>query len=319
MKLFLIVALSVSVLFGQILYEEHFTDGTMQLDWHPWFTDAGGLGDSMQVISDPTTPEPDGWAGKISNEYMTMAGLTYAGTADLADYSIDAYIYTTVSTGTSMGPYNGLAIRMDTTTGYYYRLVSDFDDDAQIRLGVVAGSGYPVYLRDWTSGEIPGGVPATSSWHELKLMTVADSIWCFYDGIMLPDCPIICDSVAQGYFGIYVFNMTAVDSTKCDNIIVSEPTGIAEHDAGKLTAFTVYPNPFRKTLHITFSKEYRAEGMEFKIYDATGRLLRQLDHATIGQANYIVWDGRDDRGSVLAPGVYFITANNVMLKVVKLR
>ncbi|UCG93194.1 MAG: T9SS type A sorting domain-containing protein [candidate division WOR-3 bacterium] len=317
MKLFLIVALSASLLFGQVLYEEYFTGGVTSLDWHPWFAFAGYY-DTMRVVSDPTTPGGDSWAGKLTNEASGGgAAAVYAGAADLDDYSIEAWIYTIV-TGAS-GPYNGITMRMDTVDHYYYRLVSDFDSDAQLRLGVYTGGMGATVIRDWTAGEIPGGVPATSSWHKLKLMMIADSIWAFYDDVLLPDCPFIDNTLAQGYFGIYVFNMMAVDSTKCDNIIVSEPTGVAEHDTGKLTAFTVSPNPFRNTLHITFSKEHRAEGMEFKIYDATGRLLRQLNHTTIGQSNNIVWDGRDDRGSVLAPGVYFITANNVMLKVVKLR
>ena len=103
MKVILFVGLLMSMLFGQVLYEEYFTGGVMQLDWHPWFTDTAGLGDSMQVINDPTTPGGDDWAGRISNEYMSVAGLTYAGESDLTDYSIEAWIYTVVVP--SGGPY----------------------------------------------------------------------------------------------------------------------------------------------------------------------------------------------------------------------
>lgn len=320
MRLFLIIALSASVLFGQILYEEHFTGGTMQLDWHPWFVDTLGIGDSMQVMSDPTTPEGDGWAGKILNEHFD-AGASYAGTNDLDDYSIEAYIYTTVTAG-SGGPYNGLTIRMDTITGRFYRFVSDFDSNARLRLALyIPSEPMPtvITLRDWESGEIPGGVPAISSWHKFKLMMVADSIWAYYDGFLLPDCPILNDSIAQGFFGVYLFNMMEPDSVKCDSIIVkAEGTGIAEHEAGKLTAFTVYPNPFIGKTDIRYQITDGGTA-ELKIYDVSGRLVKQFNHLTMQPSNQVSWDGRDERGSVLAPGVYFITANNVMLKAVKLR
>ena len=155
MKVMLVVVLLSSMLFGQILYEEHFTDGNMQLDWHPWVQD----GDSMTVASDPTTPGGDGWIGMLSNE-AAMVAATYSGTSDLADYSIESWIYTIVVSG--MGPYNGVVIRLDTTANALYSLISDFDGDARLRLRLLEGA-TPTVIRDWASGEIPGGVPATSS------------------------------------------------------------------------------------------------------------------------------------------------------------
>jgi len=319
MKIMLVVVLLSSMLFGQILYEEHFTDGNMQLDWRPWFTDAGGIGDSMGVISDPTTPGGDGWAGRISNEYMTVAGLTYAGDNNLTDYSIEAWIYTEVAA--ALGPYNGIAIRMDSSIRYYYRLVSDFDSDGRIRLGFLGSGGYPTIIRDWTSGEIPGGVPATSSWHKFKLKMVADSIWCYYDDSLLADCPFMHDSVANGFFGVYTFNMMDTASTRCDDIVVmDEGAGVAEHGAVAIESFTAYPNPFRDNVNITYSKGHRAEGRELVIYDAAGRLVKQFDYTTIGLSNHISWNGKDSAGNALAPGVYFISEKNsdILVKVVKL-
>ena len=314
MKVMLVVVLLSSMLFGQILYEEHFTDGNMQLDWHPWFTDAGGIGDSMGVISDPTTPGGDGWAGRISNEYMSMAGLTYAGTNDLTDYSIEAWIYTIVISS-SGGPYNGIAIRMDSTIRYFYRLVSDFDSVPRIRLGFLGSGGMPTIIRDWSSGEIPGGVPAASSWHKFKLTMIADSIWCYYDDVLLPDCPFMHDSIAQGFFGVYTFNPDTA-STRCDDIVVTAETGVAEYITKIIESMSVYPNPFRDNVKITYSKGQSAEGREMRIYDAAGRLVRQFDHTT----NHISWNGKDSAGNALAPGVYFISEKNsdILVKVVKL-
>lgn len=320
MKAILTVALLSSMLFSQVLYEEYFTDGNMQLEWRPWFTDSLGIGDSMGVINDPTTPGGDSWAGRISNEYMGAAGLTYAGASSLVDYSIEAWVYTIVTT--AAGPYNGITIRMDPSTRYLYRLVSDFDNSARIRLGLIGYQGYPVVLRDWTSSEIPGGVPSSSSWHKFKLKVVADSIWAYYDEQMLPDCPIINDSVSSGHFGVYTFNMSDTASTKCDNIIVLDVTGIAESQNYVKGNISVFPNPFIDKIIISFGGAQSAERTALKVYDATGRKVKDLLLPTAYSLvpTSVSWDGKDAAGNASAPGVYFITEKNsgILVKVVKL-
>ncbi len=320
MKVVLICCLSCAVLFGQVLYEEYFTDGNMALDWHPWFTDSLGLGDSMGVINDPSTPGGDGWAGRISNEYMSVAGLTYAGDSTLTDYSIEAWIYTVVAT--TLGPYNGIAIRMDPATHRYYRLVSDFDDSERLRLGLIGSAGYPVVLRDWTGNEIPGGAPSSSSWHKLKITVIADSIWCFYDDIELDGCPIIDDSVSHGYFGVYTFNMMDTSSTKCDNIIVQqEGAGVYEQNNINATAISIFPNPFSNTTVIRYEmRDESSREISVSIYDIAGRLIKQFNYPTIQQSNHMIWDGRDASGRVVSPGVYFITdgTERSLVKVVKI-
>jgi hypothetical protein len=312
------------MLFGQILYEEHFTGGAMQLGWHPWFA-YSGYTDSMQVISDPTTPEGDGWAGKITNESGGTAGATYSGTADLDDYSIESWIITTVTAGAG-GPYNGIMMRMDTTTHYYYRLVSDFDSDGRLRLGAFTGGMGAVVLRDWPSGEIPGGVPTTSSWHKLKMKMIADSIWCWYDDVMMTGCPIMDTAFAttQGFFGVYVFNMAATDSTKCDGIVVAGPVGITEYGSQELNTLKVCPNPFRHTLNIRYTIHdtgYMIKESTIRICDAAGRVVRAFRITPDALRSTLSWDGRDASGNELAPGVYFITdeLNSQMVKVVRVR
>ncbi|MGB3341547.1 MAG: hypothetical protein WBB37_08715 [bacterium] len=320
MKVLCTVCILCSLLFSQVLYEEYFTDGNMQLDWHAWFTDTLGIGDSMAVINDPTTPGGDSWAGRISNEYMGVAGLTYSGMANMEHYYIEAWIYTIVTTAS--GPYNGVAARMNPSTRYYYRLVSDFDNSGRIRLGLVGSGGYPVALRDWASGEIPGGVPTTSSWHKFKLDVSHDSIWCYYDDQELPGCPIINDSVSSGYFGIYTFSMSDTASTKCDNIIVLDVTGIEEQGINTKAVFSVSPNPFRDRLNISCNTEYGGKVRKLSVYDASGRkvkdLLVSIAYSLVPAT--ISWDGKDDRGNSTAPGVYFIVDDhgNTVRNVVKL-
>jgi CubicO group peptidase (beta-lactamase class C family) len=91
--------------------------------------------------------------------------------------------------------------------------------------------------------------------------------------------------------------------------------GIAEY---KTTAPTVIdlqvnPNPFSKLTSVNFSIEQSAEsalgGIEIDIYDAAGRLVKNLydaiPHAPC--AMQICWDGTDQNGRQLGSGVYFIT------------
>lgn len=301
---------------GQVLYEEYFTGGVMQLDWSPWFTDSLGIGDSMGVISDTTTPGGDDWAGRISNEYMGMAGLTYAGDAGMTDYAVEAWIYTVVYA--VMGPYNGIAIRMDPVSRYYYRLVSDFDNNARLRLGLVGAGGYPVVIRDWSAGEIPGGVPQASSWHKFGLTMIADSIWAYYDDQLLPSCPIINDSVSNGYFGVYTFNMSDTASTKCDNILALDITGIEEESSEGYDGIGVYPNPFSIRTSILLPSHTQ----NVVIYDAMGRRVKALfSIETSATTRYVEWDGTNESGNEMVAGVYFalLGSSREPVKIVKLR
>jgi hypothetical protein len=320
MKYCVIMVLLASMLFGQILYEEHFTGGAMQLDWHPWFYDSLGIGDSMHVLSDPTTPGGDGWVGVISDEYMGVSGNTYAGTSNMQDYSIEAWIYTVVMP--SAGPYNGITMRCNEDSGFFYRLVSDFDDSGRLRLGIYTGSMFPVTIRDWYAGEIPGGLPAISSWHKFKLKMIADSIWAYYDDMLLPDCPFINDTIPEGYFGVYTFNMSVVDSTKCDDIIVmAEGTGIAEFGIETPGLITVQPNPFTHVTGIRYHVPDNRKDIGLKIYDASGRLVMDFGRSpVIGEQSSVRWDGCDTAGNSLAPGVYFISddTGERMAKVIKI-
>ncbi len=218
---------------SQVLYQEHFTDGLAQLEWLPFFGRYYPVAtDTIQVIADPTTPEGDGWIGMVAREDSVPCGMVWAGDESLSDYSFEAWVFVNVDTTESYGLYQGLCGRIDTTGfwGKYYRFIADFDKDQRLRLSYHYGEMMPIYLHNWSRDEIPGGVPSDSSWHKMKLKMVADSIWTYWDGEILPGCPIIHDSLSQGYFGVYVFRMWMSEDvvTRVDNIIVRAEPGI--HD-----------------------------------------------------------------------------------------
>ena len=301
-----------SMLFGQVLYEEHFTGGVTQLQWDEW------VGFSvMEVINDPTTPGGDSWAGSVYNDSAPIAAM-YAGDYNLDDYMVEAWIYTNVSA--MLAPYNGLCIRIDTATNSLYQLVSDFDGDARLRLRHIMGA-TPTVIRDWTSSEIPGGIPATSSWHKFTLKMKGDSIWAYYDDSLLADCPFIDTRVPKGYFGIYFFSVMG-GSTKCDDIIALGLTGINEYGSQTVNGFTAYPNPFSDRTTISYvvgSGGYQTQTMQ--VYDASGRLVTDLRLAPVGDGVVsVTWNGHDGLGNRVAPGVYFVRddSGRQIEKVVKL-
>ncbi|GAG87703.1 unnamed protein product, partial [marine sediment metagenome] len=83
------------------------------------------------------------------------------------------------------------------------------------------------------------------------------------------------------------------------------------------------PNPFRNKTDITFSIGQGAKSIDLKIYDVTGRLVRQFDHTTIRLSDHISWDGNDNAGRVLPNGVYFYQLNvddqSIIKKLIMLR
>jgi hypothetical protein len=66
------------------------------------------------------------------------------------------------------------------------------------------------------------------------------------------------------------------------------------------------PNPFRNATCIKFQLSNAKCRLKLAIFDVSGRLVRRFDYMTLRQSDYIIWDGADDAGKQLPPGVYFI-------------
>jgi len=91
--------------------------------------------------------------------------------------------------------------------------------------------------------------------------------------------------------------------------------------ATKLTELTqpvslrCYPNPFNEqiTIEIAISE---AQKMEVKIFDLSGRIVRALYMGSTYEKTILNWDGKNDDGVKMAPGSYFIKANQTVEKIV---
>jgi len=76
----------------------------------------------------------------------------------------------------------------------------------------------------------------------------------------------------------------------------------------------VSPNPFSQSVNINFNLE-KASWVTLTIFDINGKAVRQLmdGEATSGE-NHVIWNGKDDSGNALPPGVYTLaskTGSNV--------
>jgi hypothetical protein len=80
-------------------------------------------------------------------------------------------------------------------------------------------------------------------------------------------------------------------------------------------SFSAHPNPFRDRVRLVLEgSEPGGTDVELEIFDVRGRRLRHL----VGQgAGEWTWDGTDEEGKRVPPGVYFVRAGTRSLRLVR--
>jgi hypothetical protein len=71
-------------------------------------------------------------------------------------------------------------------------------------------------------------------------------------------------------------------------------------------SLVVYPSVTRGRLQIAYNAGLSAEGVGLKVYDITGRLVRDLSSLVTLPSSLVTWKGDDDLGRKVASGVYFV-------------
>ncbi len=103
-----------------------------------------------------------------------------------------------------------------------------------------------------------------------------------------------------GFEGWYIDDVSVTTDipTGADGYVTPPARGASRLDPA-------YPNPFNPRTIIPFELAARDE-VEMKIFDAAGRLVRTLVERVYEQGRHAaVWDGKDNRGAMVASGVYF--------------
>ena len=112
-----------------------------------------------------------------------------------------------------------------------------------------------------------------------------------------------------GYYALAVWKVHAYDLMQSGTYrlsITNVVTGVDSADeVPAVTALTsVYPNPFNPRTTIAYDLAVPGE-VEVVIYDLQGARVRTLVHAVQPAGHHSeVWDGRSDRGEMMAAGVY---------------
>jgi hypothetical protein len=131
------------------------------------------------------------------------------------------------------------------------------------------------------------------------------------------DDPIFCDTVScteaptsDGNFGITEGSPCSAENSPCGELVGALPScAIAAVDGASATSptrlFPNVPNPFNPKTRIGY--EVVEDGpVRITVFDVTGQRVRTLiDARHVAGRHEVSWDGMDDRGTVVASGVYF--------------
>jgi hypothetical protein len=131
------------------------------------------------------------------------------------------------------------------------------------------------------------------------------------DAIPPSTCAALLDSIMH-FFGIYQYG---IQEEQISSFVLQTPM------------LQIYPNPFREKVKIKYcigrSTSGETEGIEqraeLKIYDVTGRLVKNFNLSTTcaPRPTHVSWDGTDDLGRRVAQGVYFIRLKTMDNKISK--
>ncbi len=94
---------------------------------------------------------------------------------------------------------------------------------------------------------------------------------------------------------------------KGKSLFVKATTDAVTAVSGLATTMNVkfYPNPFTDVLSIEINSSGE-EDIDILIYDAIGRLVRSLYKGTTEGNQVFLWDGTNDQGHTVKPGVYYL-------------
>ncbi|MGD9379870.1 MAG: M14 family zinc carboxypeptidase [candidate division WOR-3 bacterium] len=109
------------------------------------------------------------------------------------------------------------------------------------------------------------------------------------------------------------------------DVSVGVEEGEVSGPAKTQTSLVLGQNPFNGYLHIAYAIGNEAERAHLRVYDATGRIVRNLsEHLSVqSHRSSVIWNGQDDQGQTVTNGIYFIQLetgkNSIVRKAILLR
>jgi len=156
---------------------------------------------------------------------------------------------------------------------------------------------------------VQGGYGDTTVFWQLESdLFVALEHWTTYFAyklVIIPDTTIAGNPDCPGYSTHYISQNSDSIDIYYDIVGVEDNTSFVNINS----ALRVFPNPFSYMTDIRYpigDRGYEIKNTALRIYDATGRLVRQWDYPTIRQSDNIPWYGDDNAWQRLPSGVYFL-------------
>jgi hypothetical protein len=187
-----------------IVRQERVPGGFLELNWLPGFATPRSLQALTLDPSDPAYANPSGdhTVGVATTTVADSGGivLTCTDPAGYSDYTWEAWFFT--GDGNTR---RGLALRADPnadfTACYQFVIQSGL---FQINFRKLVGQ-TPTTLGTWFANTLPGGIPQVNTWHHMKVIAIGPSFRCFFDDTELTTTPIVDNSLATGWVGVYNF------------------------------------------------------------------------------------------------------------------
>ena len=150
----------------------------------------------------------------------------------------------------------------------------------------------------------------------------ADSVWVVDPVRALVMCRLSAGAAPFSLLPVPSHGRMYVGCLSGDKVYVIRDSSAGVAESGGLgksvrPRLTVSPNPFTRSVAVVWNSAMNS-CVVARVYAQDGRLVRQA-RIPAGEARW-VWDGRDDSGVALPPGVYVIEAGpGLRAKVVKLK
>jgi len=119
--------------------------------------------------------------------------------------------------------------------------------------------------------------------------------------------PHVISSSCKVKIQAYDTLLNLLSEDESDDVFTIVETGIEEIKTplkSRRLLLQVYPCPFANKISIEYSPENITQDSKIKIYDLSGRLIKHLP--LILYQSIIVWDGTNNKGNSVPPGIYFL-------------
>jgi hypothetical protein len=142
------------------------------------------------------------------------------------------------------------------------------------------------------------------------------TVYFAYKLVARPDTTGGVDNLDSPGHASYYFSQNSDPVIVYQNVIGIEENKDINHSSMQLE---ISPNPFTDRTDITCSIGQSAKSTELKIYDISGKLVKDFSLPTAYSVvpTVVPWDGTDESGELLPSGVYFIQAKGGDLNLTK--